>query len=154
MNTLGTTGNLLSTHEEIVAVCVVVIVRVEHGVEWTSVGRVAVQHVEVGIVLFEDEASKDLLVFSAQILKWLLSETVLGKELNSFLEAEANILALEWCEWVLLTHDLKLFSKASFESIEDGDEHVSKQVENLEIVLVEYHFDIEACELAQVAIGV
>jgi hypothetical protein len=34
------------------------------------------------------------------------------------------------------------------------DEHVSEEIKDFEVVLVEHHLDIETCELAQVTVGV
>ena len=64
MNTLGTRGDLLTTHEEIVRVGVIGVVGVEHRVEGTSVDRVAVEHIEVSIIALLDDATKSLLGFS------------------------------------------------------------------------------------------
>ena len=68
MNSLCTTSNFLTTHEEIVRIRVVGISWGNHSVEGSSIDWIAVQHVEISVVLFLDETSKSLLSISAQIL--------------------------------------------------------------------------------------
>ena len=68
MDSLGSTGNFLSSHEEIIGVSVVGVDRVKHSVEWPCIGGVPVQHIEVSIVLVSDNLAKSFLIFSVQIL--------------------------------------------------------------------------------------
>jgi hypothetical protein len=93
VNTLGSGGNLLATHEEIVGVSVVRVMRVNHSVEWTSIHGIAVEHIEISLVLFTNESPKSLLVLSAKVLKRVLDKPVIGKELDTLLEAKSDILA-------------------------------------------------------------
>lgn len=79
MDTLCTTGDFLTSHEEIVGVGVVGVVRVEHGVEWTSIRGITVEHVKVSVVFFTDKSSKLLLVLSVQVLKWVLNVSMVSK---------------------------------------------------------------------------
>lgn len=148
MNTLCTTRNFLTSHEEVVGVGVVRVVGVEHRIEWTGICGIAVEHVEVSVIFFTDKSSKLLLVLSIQILKWVLNVSVVSKQLDSFLEVEADVFALELLIWILVSHYLELFRIACFQPIEDVHKHISKDIKYFEIVLVEHHFDIETCELA------
>ena len=79
VNTLSSRGDFLTTHEEVVRVCVIRIAGVNHSVEWTSIDRVPVEHVEIGLVLFADELTEDLLVLGIEILKGILNIAVLPK---------------------------------------------------------------------------
>ena len=79
MDTLCTTGDFLTSHEEIVRVGVVGVVGVEHGVEWTSIRGITVEHVKVSVVFFTDKSSKLLLVLSVQVLKWVLNVSMVSK---------------------------------------------------------------------------
>lgn len=79
MDTLCTTGDFLTSHEEIVGVGVVGVVGVEHGVEWTSIRGITVEHVKVSVVFVTDKSSKLLLVLSVQVLKWVLNVSMVSK---------------------------------------------------------------------------
>lgn len=79
MDTLCTTGDFLTSHEEIVGVGVVGVVGVEHGVEWTSIRGITVEHVKISVVFFTDKSSKLLLVLSVQVLKWVLNVSMVSK---------------------------------------------------------------------------
>ena len=68
MNTLCATCDFLTTHEEIVRVGIVRISWVNHSVEGSSIDWIAIQHVEVSVILFLDKTSKLLLSISAQVL--------------------------------------------------------------------------------------
>lgn len=60
--------------------------RINHGVEWTSVDWVAVEHIEIGLILLTDELAKNFFVLSAEILEGILCVSVVSKELNTLLE--------------------------------------------------------------------
>lgn len=128
--------------------------RVKHGIEGAGISGVSIKHVKVSLVLFSYQASKNFLVFCAQVLERVLSETVVSEKLNSILEAQSNILTLELLEGVLVVDDLKFLGVSFLKSIEYGNEHLSQKVKDFEVVLIEAHLDIEACELTQVSIGV
>ena len=128
--------------------------RINHGVEWTSVDRVAVEHIEIGLILLTDELAKNFFVLSAEILEGILYVSVVSKELNTLLEVKADILAKEGLEGILITDNFEFFCEPLIKTLEDVNEHLSQEVKNLEVVFLEGHLDIEACELAQVAIGV
>jgi hypothetical protein len=51
MDSLGSTGDLFSSHEEVVGVSVVLIMRVKHGVEGSSIGGIPIEHVEISMIL-------------------------------------------------------------------------------------------------------
>lgn len=154
VNSLSSRCNLFTSHEEIVAVSVVGVMRVKHSVERTGIGGIAVEHVEVSFELLSHEAAENLFVLSAQILKRILSEAVVSEKLDTLLEVEAHVLALEGLARILIIDNLELLLVALLKSVEDGNEHLSKEVENLEVMFVENHFDIQACELTKVAVGV
>ena len=93
VNTLRSTGDLFTSHEEVVRVGVVGVIRVEHGVEGAGVDGVAVKHVEIGVMSFLDETSESLLGFSAEILEGILLDA-------SFLEHGNTILEVNLDDWV------------------------------------------------------
>ena len=64
MDTLGSTSDLFSSHEEIIGVSVSGVLRVKHGVERTSTLRVSVEHVEVSVVFLSDHGSDSSLSLS------------------------------------------------------------------------------------------
>jgi len=154
MNTLSSRSDFFSSHEEIVRVCVVRVMRVNHSVEWTSVDGVSVQHIEISLILLTDKFSKNFLILSAKIFERVLSVSVLSQELNSVFEAQSNIFAKEGLERILITDNFEFFGKSFLETFKNVNEHLGKKIKDLKVVLFKCHFDIEACELAQVAIGV
>ena len=154
VDTLGSRGDLLTTHEEVVRVCVVRVDGVNHSVEGTSIDWVAVKHVEVGLELIADELSKDLLVLGVEILKGVLDIAVLRKKLYAVFEAESDILAEEGLERILIADNLEFLRESLFKTLKNVNKHLCEEIKNFKVVLFEGHLDIEACELAQVAVGV
>ena len=69
---LGTTGDLFTSHEEIIRVGVVGVNWINHGIEGSGICGVSVKHVEISIILFQDQSTKDFLILSCQILEWVL----------------------------------------------------------------------------------
>jgi len=61
MDTLSSRSDLFSSHEKVIGVGVVWIMRVKHGVEWSSIGWISVQHVEISVILLSYESSKSFL---------------------------------------------------------------------------------------------
>jgi hypothetical protein len=154
VNTLSSRSDLLTTHEEVVRVCVIRVARVNHGVEGTSIDWVSVKHVEVGLELFADELAKDLLVLGVEILKRVLGIAVLSKKLYTLFEAESDILAEEGLERILIADDLEFLSKSLVKTLENVNKHLCEEIKDFKVVLFEGHLDIKASELAQVAVGV
>lgn len=154
VDSLSTTGNFLTSHEEVVRVSVVGVLRVNHGIERSSIGRISVEHIEVSVELLLHDLTESLFVGSVQILEGVLLKASLSEELDSFFEVEADILALELLERILFIDNCQFFSILSLKTIEDVNEHFRKEIKDFEVVLLEYHLDIEACELAQVTISV
>jgi hypothetical protein len=54
---LSPTGDLLSTHEEIIAASIPGIVLTGHGIEGTSIIGVAMKHIEVSVILLSDDST-------------------------------------------------------------------------------------------------
>ena len=124
VDTLSTTGDLLTSHEEIIRVCVVRVFRVDHGIEGASIGRVAVEHVEIGVKFLLDNAAEGLLVLSVQVLKGLLLIASLLKKTYTLFKVESNILALELLEWILLIDNGKFLGISALKSVEDMHKHL------------------------------
>jgi hypothetical protein len=156
MNTLSSRGNLLSTHEEVVRVSEGGVVRVKHSVERTSSNRVAVKHVEVSVVLFSNESAESLLGLSAEIIVDILFVASFLEHLNTVLKVDFDdgVSTLELLEGVLVVDDLKFASEAFLNVFEKEDHQLANQIQNLEVMIFEFHLHIESGELTQVAVGV
>jgi len=156
MNSLGSSGNLFSSHEEIVRVGVVWISWVQHGIEWSSIGWISVEHVEISFILILDEFTQHFFISSIQVLKRLLSNSCILEHLDTLFEAELNNwgLALEIFEWVLLLYGIKLWLVSLFETLEEEGQHVSEKVEDLEVMLLDFHLHIKTGELTQMTVSV
>lgn len=57
VDSLSTTSNLLTSHEEIIRVSIVRVVWVKHGVERSGICGISIQHKEVGIILFSNNST-------------------------------------------------------------------------------------------------
>lgn len=156
VHSLSSRGDLLSAHEEIVRVGVVLVMRVKHGVEGASIDGVAVKHVEVSIVLLPDEATESLLGLSGQVLKRVLIVASFLQHGDSFLEVhfENWVANLELLERILLVDDGELATKSGLEVLNHVDHHIADDVKHFEVVILEFHLHIEASELAQMPVGV
>jgi hypothetical protein len=54
----------------------------------------------------------------------------------------------------LIADNFEFFCESLVEAFENVDEHLGKKIEDLKVVLFECHFDIKACEFAQMTISV
>ena len=54
----------------------------------------------------------------------------------------------------MITDDLEFLSELLVKTLENVNKHLCEEIKDLKVVLFEGHLDIEACELAQVAVGV
>ena len=156
MNSLRSRCDLFATHEEIVRIGVVGIVRVQHCVEWTSICRVSVQHVKVSVIFFFDKFSECLFGVSAEIVELSLLNSRLREHLDGVFEVELDhwFLALKRFKRVLLIDDCQFLGVFGFQALEYVHKHVCEQIQYLKVVLVEDHLDIEASEFAQMSVRV
>lgn len=67
VNSLSSTCNFFTSHEEIVRVSVIRIFWVKHGVEWSHCCWIAIEHVEISLVFFFDDSSQSFFSFGAKI---------------------------------------------------------------------------------------
>lgn len=67
VDTLSSRCNFLASHEEVIRVCVVAVMRIDHSVEWTGVFGVAVKHVEISIIFLPHNFSEGFFCFSGEI---------------------------------------------------------------------------------------
>ena len=127
MDSLSSWSNFLSSHEEIVTISVVRVIRVQHGVEWTSISWVAVQHIKVSVILFSNKFSENLLINSIQIFKWSLNVAVFSKKSYCFLKVKSYNwgLAFKWLEMILFSYNVEFSSESAFKSIENENEEIS-----------------------------
>lgn len=123
VDSLSSTGDLFTSHEEVIRVCIVGVLRVDHSIERSSIGRVAVEHIEVSVELLLHDFTKSLLVSSIQVLKRVLLESSFLKKLYTVLEVKADILALELLKRILIIDNGKFLSIPGLKSIEDVNEH-------------------------------
>jgi len=156
VNTLGTRGDLLTAHEEIVRVSVVGVLRVKHGVEGTSIGGVTVKHVEVSVMFLSDETAESLLSLSRQILKRVLFDASFGKHLATCpkVDLDDRVGNLELLEGVLIVDDRELAGEARLDVRHHVDHELTDEIKHLEVMVLELHLHIETCELTQVAVRV
>uniref|UniRef100_A0A7S3CR00 Uncharacterized protein n=1 Tax=Strombidium rassoulzadegani TaxID=1082188 RepID=A0A7S3CR00_9SPIT len=156
VDSLGSAGDLLSPHEEVVRVGVVGVGGVQHRVEGAHGRGVAVEHVEVGVVLLPHQLAQGLLSLGGEVVEGLLVDAGVLQHLHSLLEVdlEHGGLALEVLEGVLLLDDVQLLLVPGLQALEDVDEQVGEHVEHLEVVLLDRHLHIEARELAQMPVRV
>lgn len=108
VDTVSTTGNFFSAHEEVVRVCVSLILGVQHSVEGAGGFRIAIKHVKVSVVLFFDDCSECALCLSAQIFEGVLlaaSSSVEHLDSIAIVKLDNRIGALKFFEGILLVDD-------------------------------------------------
>lgn len=150
VDTLGSGGDLLSTHEKVVRVCVVLVIGVKHRVEGTGTFGEAVQHVEVSVVLLSHKPTQGTLSLGRQILKrCLVSISCTMEQFNSLFEVnfDARGSTEEFLKWVLVRNDSQLPSTLCLQAVENIRHELSNQVEHFEVVILELHLQIETSEL-------
>ena len=86
VDSLCTGCDFLTSHEEIVRVCVVRVIRIRHGVECSSSSWEPVENIEVGVVFLFDDGSKRLLILCTQVGKVFLLYSRFSEEGYTFLE--------------------------------------------------------------------
>jgi len=156
VNTLGTRGNFLTAHEEIVRVGEAAVLGVQHSVERSSAHGVAVKHVEVSVVLILDNAAKSLLGLSAQVLELILLVTSISEHLHTFAEVDLDngVSTDKVLEGVLVVDNTELLGESLLHVLEQVDQHGTNIVQNLKVMVLELHLHIQASEFTQVAVGV
>lgn len=155
VDSLSSRSDFLTSHEEIVRVGVSVVILADHGVEGSGRGGVSVEHVEVSVVDLSDDGSELSLGGGVEILKGVPFDSSALEELDTLLEGDSNDggLALEGLEGVLLTDGGELGGESGLESVEDEGEELSHEIEELEVVLVDGHFNIQSGELTHVSVS-
>lgn len=155
MISLGTGGDFLTSHEEIVGESIIWVILAEHGIKWSSILGIFVKHVEVGIVLLLDNFSELLFGWGIKIFLGVLDDSSLSQKLDSLSEGELDdwVGTDEGLECELFIDGSELLGESLLEIIEDVVEEFSHEVEKLEIVLLDFHLEIESGELAHVSVG-
>ena len=64
VDSLSTTRDFFSAHEEVIRVCVVGVSWVNHSVERSCIDGISIQHVEVSVVLISNQSAKSFLCLS------------------------------------------------------------------------------------------
>lgn len=156
VHTLSTRHDLLTTDHDVERVAPALVVRVRHRVERTHGQRELVEDVEVRAVLLLDEAAEPLLVLGREVVLKLLVGASLLQHLDTLLERhdDRRLLVLKRLERVLLVDDGQLLRVALREVVEDVDEQVREDLKHLVVVRLDGHLEVEAHELAHVAVGV
>jgi hypothetical protein len=183
VDTLRAGEDLLAAHEEIVRVGQGRVDRVGHGVERSDGERELVEDEVVGVVFFPYQSAEELLVLGAARIRAIFgnrTETVslqfdsphvvhlangvslavgrtgLTEHLHSFLERQAQRLLKEEevVAWELLLDDVDLVRERLFETAENRQEQVVKHIEDLVVVLLDGHLEVETDKLGHVAMGV
>lgn len=146
---------LLSSHEEVVGVGDLGVLGVLLGVEGTRRLWELVEHVEVGAVLLADDGAEGLLLRGRHVLVVgdvaVLLGALLAEELLALGEGEADLLAVlrqgEGLGGVDGAHEGDLVLAALLEFAEDVEEETLEHVDNLAVVLLDFHLHIETGEL-------
>lgn len=130
--------------------------RVDHSVEGSGVFGVAVQHVEISVVFLPHNSSESLLCFSREIFKRFLLDSSLVQQLDAFPKAYLYdwVGALKVFERILLVNDAKLARVPRLHILKHEHHQFANQVQDFEVVVLEFHFQIQACELTQVSVRV
>lgn len=174
VHALSTGHDLLSAKHEIIGVRVVRVCGIRHGVERAHRHGELVKEVPVDAVLLLHESTKALLDRGGEIIKirsLVGANAVLAEESNSLCKGEHESVTLCTSSLNLslellrrTVHDgvagevvadgLKLNLVLLVEAVKNVEEHVGEHVENLMVVLLEAHLNVEAVELTKVACGV
>lgn len=158
VDSLGSRQNLLSSHEEVVGVGVVGVLGIGHGVERSHGQREFVENVKVGVVLLSDNLSEQLLVLGGEIL--VIADVLAGlsQQLDTLGEGQLDHLSvlgqLELLDGVLLSHGGNIVAVSLLQLGEDENEELGQHVNDLVVVLLEGHLQIETGELGHVSVGV
>lgn len=129
---------------------------VDHSVEGTGVFGVAVKHVEICIVFLSYNFSKSFFCVSGKILKRFLLNTSLVQQFYALLKAYPNdwVSALEVLERILFVDYAKLSGVPCLHILKHEYHQFANQVQNLKVVVLEFHFKIKTCKFAQMSIRV
>ena len=115
-----------------------------------------VKHVKISIILLFNNFAESLLGLSAEIIVDVLFVSSFLEHLNTVLKVDFDdgVSALELLEGVLVVDDLKFASVAFLNVFEKEDHQLANQIQNLEVMIFEFHLHIKSGEFTQVAVGV
>lgn len=155
VNSLSTTGNFFTSHEEIVRVGVSGVILAGHGVERSGGDGVSVENVEIGVVLLLDEVTQLSFSDGIEIFHSGPFDAIFLQKVNTFLEGELNdgSLELEGVEGILDVDGFQFFGESGFQTAENVGKEFTDQVEDFVIVLLNGHFNIQTCEFTHVSVG-
>jgi hypothetical protein len=175
VDTLGARADLLATHEEIVRVRELRVMRRRHCVSRADVDRELVEDVEVGVVLLKDQAAEVLFLGCAALRQFHRRESrdcpnlpqvvvvvqllaCFAQHLDTLCERNSRHLArlrkLELIDVVDTANEVRLALEAYVQLLEDEQHEILKHTHNLVVVLLEFHLEIKTSELGQVASSV
>ncbi|TFA99250.1 hypothetical protein CCMA1212_008992 [Trichoderma ghanense] len=152
VDTLATGANLLAANEDVERPGPSRILGVLVGIEGTSACREAVQDVVVGVVLLTDELTQPNLIRRRQVLLGHVT-AVVSKHLKSVSEVENQRLVqiLELLAGPSLLEDLDLWH--GVDGREDVLEELVKELNDLVVVMLNGHFEIQARVLDATKVG-
>jgi hypothetical protein len=75
VDSLRTGCNFFSSHEDIIRVCVVRVMRTDHSVKWPGTNGILINDVEICVMLLWDYLAKCLLCFSWEVFEWILLDS-------------------------------------------------------------------------------
>lgn len=156
VDSLGTTGDFFTAHEKVIGAGKVGVIRGEHGVERSGFLGVTVQEIQVSIVFFTHKLTQLAFHFGADVLVHTLLDASIFEHLATFFEGESGNRSrnFERLERILLVDMSQLSCEALFKLCKDIAKHISHLVHQLEVALFYCEFNVQPCELAQVAMGV
>ena len=155
MQSLPTTEDLLPAHEEIIRVCQPGVFGVGHGVEGAGVDGEFVEDVEIGVVFLSDQGAEGFFLRGGHVLVvchvFVLGGAFFSEEFLAFGEGEADLLSWgreeEFLGWVDGADEFDFVFLVRFELAEDVEEDSFEHVQDFVVVLIDFHFEIEADEL-------
>jgi len=157
VHALRAADDLLPAQEHVVAVGDGGVGGVHHRVEGPQLGGVLVHDEEVRAVALAHDGAEGLFLRGGEVVAPRHLHARVSLEQREALrvgDAEGGAVEEEVLEGVLRAHRLQLALEARVEALEDGDEEVGEEVQGLVVVLVDGHLQVQAVELAKVAVRV
>lgn len=130
MDSLSARSDFFSSHEKIEGTSEVTIVRGRHGVERSSVLRISIEEIEIGVVFFSHNGAQLTFNLGRNIFVFTLFNTSFSQQSTSFFESESRngCLEFERFESELFVNDGEFFSESFIQICKNVDEHISHDI--------------------------
>mmetsp|Transcript_29025 Transcript_29025/g.62533 ORF Transcript_29025/g.62533 Transcript_29025/m.62533 type:complete len:365 (+) Transcript_29025:403-1497(+) len=153
VTSLSSRAYLLSANEHIVRVRKTIVCRIWHGVEWSNVRGVLVQHEKICAIFLFHDSSKCKLLCTSQITQFVAHiEPFPPKDFHRFRPVKyARLVRKDHrLGLVLCPNRLELPRPSRLQIFENVLEHDVYHLQSLHVMLVDGHLQIQPRELAQV----